>query len=164
MAKNNDTSAQPSEPYVPAQRKEITQLLALGLAAGALVVLLGELLQRFFINPVFCQNASGGTVCGPDGLAGFYVSTVLVAVLSVIALVRFVIFRPLLIAVGAAVALWGIKEPLSNLNLFEYGFWAAVLYALTYVLLYWLLRARNFIVSLVMVLVAVLVLRLVASL
>lgn len=161
MAKDTPTTAHPDDAYIPAERKDIAQLLALGLAAGALVVLLGEALQRFFINPVFCGNAASGSTCGPDGVIGFYVSTVIVAILSVVALVRFGIFRPLLIAVGAAVALWGIKSYMTGLSLLEYGFWVAVLYALTYVLLYWLLRARHFVLSLVLVVIAVVALRLV---
>lgn len=160
MADNsNDTSSQNSF-NLPASTKDIAQVLSLGLAAGALTVLLAELIQRFFINPVFCQNGGNSTYCGVDGLTGFYAATVIITVLSVVALARFGIFRPLLIAVGAAVALWGVKADLLSLGFIEYFFWVTVLFGLTYLLLYWLLRARNFVVSLVMVTVAVIALRL----
>lgn len=158
---NSDSTAQTDSPYIPSSRQDIAQVVSLGLASGALIVILGELLQRFLINPVFCQNASGGDICGPTGLMGFYVSTVIVTILSVITLARFGIFRPLLIAVGAAIALWGIKADLQAAGLIEYPFWVIVLYGLAYVLLYWMLRARNFIVSLILVVVAVVALRLV---
>lgn len=161
MAAQSDSSAQSDSPYVPVNRKDIAQVALLGLASGALIVFLGELLQRFFINPVLCQNASGGDICGPTGLAGFYVSTVVVSVVSIIILARFGIFRPLLVAVGAAVALWGIKGDIQGVGLLEYAFWVAILYAMTYLLLYWLLRARNFVISLVLVIAAVIVLRLI---
>lgn len=158
MAQYSDT--QSGSPYVPSQTKDIAQVLSLGLASGALIALLGELLQRFLINPVFCQGATGGDICGPNGLAGFYTATVIVTVLSIVTLARFGIFRPLLIAVGAATALWGLKSYLAGLSLLEYGFWTALLFGMTYLLLYWLLRARNFFVSLALVIVAVVALRL----
>ena len=157
MANDNNSS---TSSYLPAQVKDIAQVLSLGIASGILIVLLGELMQRFFINPVFCNNATGGDVCGPNGLTGFYAATLIVTLLSIVTLARLNIFRPLLIAVGAAVALWGMKGQMLDLSLLEYAFWTAVLFGLAYLLFYWLLRAQNFVLSLGLVVVAAVVLRL----
>lgn len=161
MAKDSDSAVKSKKFYIPASAKDIAKVLSLGIVAGALIVLLGEVLQRYVVNPLFCQNATGGDICGPTGLTGFFVSTILVSILSVVALARFGIFRPLLIAVGAAIALWGIKADIQAAGVLEYSFWTALLFGLTYLLLYWLLRANNFIVSLTLVTVAVVTLRLV---
>lgn len=161
MAHNSDTQ---QSPYFPSSRSEITQVLSLGLAAGALIALLGTLLQRFFINPVFCSNtAVSTTVCGPEGSLGFYIATALVSILSVVALVRFGVFRPLLVAVGAAASLWGLNSQLAGLNFIEFVFWFALLFGVAYLLFYWLLRLSNFVISLVLVIVAIVLVRVVLS-
>ena len=155
-----DTSTSEKPPaYIPADRGEIIGVLLTGAIAGLLVGLLTEAIARWFIEPVFCRSTDSFAICANGGNIAFYAATVIVAILSVIALVRVGVFRPLLVAVAAAASLWGIKSYIDDFAWYEYGLWLMLLFALTYLLFYWLLRARSFILSVIIALIAVIAIR-----
>lgn len=146
--------------YFPTTTQDAARVLLVGLGVGVLVVLLSELIARYFIDPIFCRSTDAFTVCANGGMVAFNVSLVIVSMAAVAVLAKLGVFRPLLVAIGPAASLWGIKAYMSGMSWLEYGFWFVALCALTYSLFYWLMRVSNFVVSLIVLVVAIVVIRL----
>jgi hypothetical protein len=158
--KNVPTSSVEQPPaYIPADRGEIIGVILTGALVGIAIGLLTEAIARWFIEPVFCRSTDSFAICANGGNVAFYAATVIVTILSVIALVRIGVFRPLLVAVASAASLWGIKSYIDDFPWYEYGLWLALLFALTYLMFYWLLRARSFVLSLIIALIGVVAIR-----
>lgn len=161
MAKQSDQKTDSLPFYIPSSMNELVKVLATGIGVGLLIALFSELIARFVISPIFCGSTESFQVCSNGGNVAFYAATIVVNMAAVAVLVRLGVFRPLLVALGAAAILWGVRSYLADLNLVEYVFWLAMLYGLVYVLLFWLLRIRNFIIALVLTIVAIVLARLV---
>lgn len=146
--------------YIPSTPAETAKVGLTGAGVGLLVVGLSELIARYFIEPVFCRSADSFAICSNGGNVAFYSATVIMAMIAIVVLVRLGVFRPLLIAVGSAAILWGLKSRLEALSFVEYALWLVGLYAVSYTVLFWLLRVRNFAVSFAFVLLVVVLARL----
>lgn len=147
--------------YHEADRAEAVRVAMIGVIVGVLIPLLGWVVTQLILRPIFCQDPSGGA-CTSTGMIGYYISSVLMAIVAVPVLASWGVFRGLLIVASAAVALWGLPGSISALasgSWLEYGLFSAVLFGLAYLLFYWVMRLRNFGFSLAVALVAVLALR-----
>lgn len=134
----------------------------LGLGVGVLIPALTWLLQKFLISPIFCREASSLAVCGSGDLTTYYIATVVLGVVAIALMANWQIFRPLLIAVAAAAALWGLQRYAGNTIAgagIEYYITSAVLWALALLLFYWLLRLKSFALSVVVTVLAVILIR-----
>jgi hypothetical protein len=72
------------------------------------------------------------------------------------------VFRGLIVAVSAAIALWGLQNYISALvngGWLEYGLFSVALFGAAYLLFYWLMRLRNFGWGLVLTLAVILIVR-----
>lgn len=160
-------------PQIPAADDESTVLLApewidllrvglLGAAVGLLVPALGWLLQQFLISPIFCHGTTSLAVCATGDVTTYDVSAVVMGVIAVALMANWQIFRPLLIAVAAAASLWGFQhyvgDTVSHAGA-EYYLSSVILYALAFVLFYWLLRLKNFALSVILTVLAVILIR-----
>lgn len=143
--------------FIAATAQEVVPVAFIGLIIGLLAPLVGGLLATYFIEPVFCSSADAFSICATGGNFAFNISTILLAVVAIVILARLRVYRPLLIAVATAAALWGLKKYLDGLqpNIFEYYIWFGILYALSYLVFFWLLRIRNFAISAVAVLITI---------
>lgn len=146
-----------SDVYVAAEKSELIKVGVLGAIAGIAVPAVGMLLATYFITPVFCNSTESFSVCASGGIVAYHVAGVLVGIAAVIVLIQMAIFRGVLLALAATIAMWGFKEyvdPLTSGNWLEYFAFSAVLSALSYVAFYWLLRIRTFGLSLGVTVVA----------
>ena len=134
----------------------------LGLAVGVVIPAFGWLLQKFLVDPIFCRETSVLAICNPSDLTMYYIATVVVGVVAVALMANWQVFRPLLVAAAALAALWGFQryvgDTVSHAGL-EYYISSAVLYALAFVVFYWLLRLKSFALSVVLVVLAVVLIR-----
>lgn len=136
------------------ERIEVIRVALLGIVVGVLIPLIGNAVSMWVIEPIFCKDASNFAVCASGGLIAYYVAAALVSAMAVGLLVNWGVFRPLIIGLGALVALWGLKkfvDPLVGANFIEYLVISAVLFGASYLLFYWLLRVRHFGASLALV-------------
>ena len=134
----------------------------LGLLAGLFIPLISWLLQRYFIEPVFCRETTALGVCAPSDLTTYYIATVIMTVIAVAVLANWQVFRPLLIAVAAASALWGLQRYLGDTFAkagWEYYLSSGIIYALVFLLFYWLLRLKSFMLSIGLCVAAVVLIR-----
>lgn len=150
--------------YKRSSRGEVIKVLLLGAAVGLLIPLVSFLLERFFIEPVFCRSANSFGMCATGGLTAYYIATGVISIIAIILLANWQVFRPLLIAVGAAAALWGFKRYIGDMasqSAIEYYLFSAITFGLLYLLFYWIMRIRPFIISVILAILLVVVVRLV---
>ena len=143
-------------------RSEFIRVVALGLIVGLLVPVLSMIFERFFIEPVFCRGGDGLNVCSNASSIAYYTATSLMTVIAVIVLASWQVFRPLLLAAAAAVALWGLGRYLDTLlgaRPVEYYLFSAVLFTTAYALFYWTMRIRNFVASAILATVLAVLIR-----
>lgn len=147
--------------YHEANRGEAIRVGLAGAVVGALIPLLSWLTTQFVLRPIFCQDPSSAA-CGTTDMVGYYIAAVLVTAAAVPILASWGVFRGLLVAVSSVVALWGLQGYVTSLasgSWLEYGLFSAALFALAYVLFYWLMRLRNFGFGLAIALAVVLAVR-----
>jgi hypothetical protein len=118
------------------------------------------LVQNFFIANVFCRSADDFAVCANGGTVAWSVAFVIVGVVSVFALVRSSVYRPLLVVLAAFVALWGIAPWLAPLAWYWAAVWNIVLFALAYALFAWLATIERFLYSFIATAIVVVLVRL----
>jgi len=154
---NNESSI-----LVLPEMMDLVRVGILGLLVGVLIPAIGWLLQKYFIGPVFCHETAALGVCAANDLTTYYVGTIIMTVIAVAVLANWQIFRPLLIAVAAASALWGLQRYLDDTLAragWEYYLSSAVIYGLAFIAFYWLLRLKNFALSVALCVVAVVLIR-----
>lgn len=153
MAKDSSVVDKPPI-YITTFARDFLQVAILGLVAGLLVKLLSVGLIRFFIDPVFCRGGDFAGICSNADAVALGAANVIIGILTVVVMVRMNVFRPLLVAVAAIATLWGLTRYTTGLviaaNFAEQTLWFMVLYALAYLLFFWVLRLRNFIASLIL--------------
>lgn len=115
-----------------------------GVAAWGLTFLL----ERFVLNALFCGDQAAEACVNITTYAG-NISAIVVAIIGVVALVKMGVYRPLLIALGAIISLWGLAAWLQPLGFVEQLAWTVVLYVLLYSVYAWIARVRNVVAVLV---------------
>lgn len=148
--------------FLPPSRGEIIKVALLGLGVGLAVPLFGYLLNRFFTQPIFCSGNQAAGLCANSPSIAYYAATVIGAVAAIVLLANWQVFRPLLIAVAVAAIFWGFREyvgALVNAGLWEFYALSGLLYTFAYLLFYWVMRVRNFGISLGLTIVLVVAIR-----
>lgn len=133
--------------YHDTDKRELLKLAGLAVAIGLAIPLLSELLSKFVIDPIFCNNPGSVQVCLNGGMVAYYISAVLLSIVSVAILANIGVYRPVLIAFGTLLSLWGLKGFLLSTmssSMFEYLLVSVVLYVFCYILFYWLMRFHSF--------------------
>jgi len=146
--------------YHEASSSEAVRVGLTGVLVGALIPLVSWAISQWVLRPIFCQDVSSSACMSSDSV-GYYVATVIITAVAVPVLASWGVFRGLLVAISAGVALWGLQNYLGALlgNWLEYGLYSAILFGLAYILFYWLMRLRNFGLGLVAALVVILAVR-----
>lgn len=157
---DNETSVSSNRwgELIELQPQQLIQIALLGAGVGAAAWVIALIVKQVVLTPLFCGDPTAGLCVGADGTAGA-VATVLAGFVGLLGLVRFSVYRPLLIVIAAAVGLWGLTGLLSGLLWFESLGWMVLLYAIMYALFAWLVRPRSFVVTLALVLIAVILVR-----
>lgn len=136
--------------YLRTNWGEVLRVIALGVAVGLLLPWLSLLLDQYFIRPVFCHAGSVLAICSSSSSVSLVVITVLLTLGATVALAHWQVFRPLLIALATAVALWGLNKQLAGIqsqSASEYYALSVLSYTSVYLLFFWLFRMSNFIAS-----------------
>ncbi|HXH27377.1 MAG TPA: hypothetical protein VNG90_05770 [Candidatus Acidoferrum sp.] len=136
--------------FLRPERGELIVVGQLGLAVGLGVPLLSRLLNDVFVRPVFCNSGNAFGLCANSGDAAYGIASILCAILAIILLANWQVFRPLLIAVATVIALWSLQHQLhavADMNRWAYYGLSAGIYMVTYLLFYWLLRIHKFIIA-----------------
>lgn len=142
----------------------VMRVALLGIGLGIVSWTVATLLGRFVIAPLNCIGAAPGVVCsGAEILAG-NIALVLAAIAGVLGLVRLGVYRPMLVAIAVGICLWNLGGLISGLAWYEALAWTGLMYMVGYVAFSWLVRPRNFVLVLIMLLVVIFASRIVATL
>lgn len=142
---------QPELFYLPAEKNEALRVASIGLVVGLAVPLLGILISGL-VGKFFC--ASESAVCLSRDIIASHVSAIFVGMAAFSVLMRFDVYRALLLVVSSVVATWGFAnyaQPILENSYVEYFLLSALICILTFMIFYWLLRIKNFVLSLVLV-------------
>lgn len=151
------TSPTETKPYLDTDRMEVIRVALAGAVAGLLVPLLALAIANWIISPIFCHANQGFSICSQGGVVAYHIAGVMVALAGVALLANWSVFRPLPLVLAVTVAMWGFNKfvnPLVTGAWIEYFLFSVALTMLCYLLFYWLLRLRNFPVSITITVVA----------
>ena len=123
------------------------------------VVILGVLLgvSYWFLTLVLSRYIDSIGVAGD-------IATIIVAAVGIVTMLNLHMTRPLLIAVGTAVSLWGLAKLTNGLNEIEIVFWSALIYGISYTLFYWLNRYKRIVPVLIASIIIVVITRIATTL
>lgn len=139
--------------------KKMLIVFALGAGVGLVIWGLSMLLDTYVLKAVLCQG-SQSTKCVTGSLRYAEAAAAIIgAGTGLYFLVRFDVFRPLLVALAAIISLWGIVETTSPLPWFETGLATILLYAFAYALFAWIARIRLFSTTILIFIVLVVAIR-----
>lgn len=145
------------------EKRTALQIFLTGFIVGAVIWGLTLLLDRYVVAPLACGDVTLEASCNSTVIAG-HVASILGMIGGVLALVRFGVFRPLLIGLAALVSLWGVMTWLIGVEWYIALPVVAVLYGLAYSVFGWLSRIRNFIVTLIAIVLVIAACRVLVSL
>lgn len=155
--KSDTAVATPVTPYVSMTTGDLIRAMLTGAGVGLVSSGVFLLLNKFVFGAALCRAGVDG--CSNAPLYSTIITVVLAIIIGVVALAKAGIYRPLLVAAAAPIALWSLFAMMTGM------FWvwallvAAVLFALAYGLFAWVARLRSFIVSIILLIVLVLVVR-----
>jgi hypothetical protein len=125
------------------------KVVGFGAAVGLIYWVLTLLIGRYIIEPLTCREVVDAVTCTEASVLAGKISTVLVAVGAIFAMIRLVLARPLIVAVGAAIVLWELSAWTLGLFWLESLAWSIILYALAYGLFGWIARHASVVVAIV---------------
>ncbi len=149
-------------PYVVMSRRQIVQVIIVGLGVGLTVWLSAYVLEAYVLKAVLCH----GNAIIPCASASQYASvaaSIIASAAGLFALVKLQIFRPLLVVLAVAVSLWGLGKGVATLPLYGIIIVSGVLYALAYLAFVWIARIRLFWPAVILMVVLVIVIRLILA-
>lgn len=149
----------PVAPIVAMSLREIVWVMVSGLVIGLVVAGLYLLMNTYIFGAVLCRPQSMAECANAPSYA-MSAATFLGAIAGLASLARIRIYRPLLVVIASAIALWGLDRVVGSLAWYQILLSSMVLYALAYGLFAWLARIRNFVLTIVMIIVAVVIARL----
>ncbi len=143
------------QPFVPTT---LLQTFVTGLFVGIFswVLVLG--LEKYVLTPILCGNNS--VSCGFVSITAVIIALLVANFLGLVALIRAVVMRPLLVVLAAVATLWGFHVWLSLTSWWLGIIYAAILFGLAYMYYAWINRLMNFPVALIVTIVSVVVIRL----
>lgn len=157
MATIDMTTPTGLKPYIETDRMELLRVAIIGALVGITVPLLGIAIANGLISPIFCHANEGFAICASGGVVAYHIAAI-VAALAVIGLfANWGIFRPLPLVLAVTIAMWGFKkfvDPLTSGSWLEYYAFSLLLTMLCFLLFYWLLRLRNFPLSILATILA----------
>ena len=156
------TTEEQSNVLIIPEGVDLLRVGLLGLGVGLLIPALSWVLHTYLLSPIFCRGGAAAAICNTTDLTAYYVAAVIMGVVSVALMANWQVFRPLLIAVAAIASLWGFQRFTGNTIAhagLEYYITSAIMFAVVYLLFYWLLRLKSFALSVILTVVAVVLIR-----
>lgn len=92
----------------PTDLKKVLFTALIGAIVGAVAWGGGFLISRFIIEPVFCATPDSAAICQIRDTTSFNVALVVATFAGLLIMIRARVYRPLLIAIAAAISVWGL--------------------------------------------------------
>lgn len=163
MARIPETTIGPSGAY-DLKLRMLTSAFIIGALVGATGWLVNLFLRYYFVEPVFCASPDSFSACANGGTIAWVLAQILVIGASLVAMVRFAIYRPLLVVIAVFATVWGIGGWLGVQSWWVAVLWQAGIFGLAYAAYAWLARITQFWLSAVLLVLTVVLCRLVLGL
>lgn len=145
--------------FIEMSGRQFLGTVIVGLATGILVWGLALVLEQYVLKGMFCHALMTEQCAAVPGYSRG-TAAVIAAVASVFALVKLQVFRPLLVALGAVISLWGIGATLALLPMGIAAALYAGAFAVAYTAFMWLARLRSFWVAAILMVLLIIAVRL----
>lgn len=159
---DNSSTSNSVQTLIELRWQALVQVGLLGAGLGLLSWLLTILVRQVIFVPLFCGDPTNAACVGATGSAGV-LALIITGIVGLLGLVRLGVYRPLLVALAAAVSLWGVAVWIGAMQWYEAAAWSALLYALIYMAFTWLVRPRAFGLALTLVVLVTILSRVAAS-
>ncbi len=116
------------------------KVAAVAAVMGLLAWVFTYILQHYVLKNMVC---GGNAYCAVGVAHAGHIASVMVAIIAVTILVRFAVYRPLLVVLAAVVALWGLSSWLSTVGTVLSVVFTVLAYVFSYSAFAWLARIRN---------------------
>lgn len=133
----------------------------LGVGGGVAYFVLTLLLGQFIIDPLFCRSVDNSAACLNSTDVSGNIANILVATALLVAFIRMRVVRPIVIAIAAVIALWGLASWTNGLVWAEALLWTVAIFGLIYTLFSWICRYSRTVPVLAIVILVVVALRVV---
>lgn len=157
--KSDNPVAVPAAPLVGMTITGFLRTLVIGAIVGFLSTGVYLLLNKFIFAAALCRTGVEG--CANAPMYSTIITAVIAVIIGIVALAKYGVYRPLLIALAAPAALWTLYAMIGA------GFWlwalliGTVFYAVAYVLFAWVGRVRSFILATILLVAIVVLVRVV---
>jgi hypothetical protein len=111
-----------------------------GALLGLLFCLLSMAIKKYFVSSVFCKSAADAYICANSINISGNIATIIIAIVSIITMVKLRMVQPLIVSVAAAATLWELTLWSTGLSVAEAIVWSMLTYVLAYVLFSWVAR------------------------
>lgn len=127
--------------------------LSVAIVSGLLFWLLSIVIKDYIINPVYCNSEINSLTCSNSVIISGDISSILVAVVGIVVMVKKKMHQPLIISLATMISLWGLYGFVSELSYVESIGWILLCYILAYLLFSWIAKEDR--VWMVLILVAI---------
>lgn len=138
-------------------RQHLIQVVIIGALVGFATWGLTILLETYVYKPLLCRIGDASCVAAPS--YALATANILAAISGLFALVRFQVFRPLLVVLAALIALWSLPVVVAALAWYWSALIVAVMTAGAYLVFSWFARIRSFALALIVTIVIIITLR-----
>lgn len=149
--------------YVDLPVKQAARSLFVGIGAGVLSWAISRVLLVWVFTKVFCGEGLNVDRCANAGVYADSIALILVAIAGIYFLVRFGIYRPLVVVVASVVALWPLLTMVYGLSYLAGIIICAIMFGLAYLAFTWLVRIRPIWLSIIFVAIVVVATRLILA-
>ncbi len=156
------TSNDKANSFIPMSYAGFFKVIIAGIIAGFLVSVLYIVLQKFVFGNVLCRATSTIRCDSAPDFSAFS-AIVISGIVSLVVMVNFKIYRPLLIVIATAVGLWGLHYMLSDVPVIQSVLLTSIFTGVSYGLFAWVSRIRRFLIALLMIVIVVVGLRFLLS-
>ncbi len=148
-------------PVVGARRYELAWTFFGGASVGLVVWVTAFLLQRFVFSNLLCSGAVSG--CSQGVTYAGLVAMIIGSIAGLVMLTSTQVYRPLLVVIASAVSLWGFGAFLGDMAWYWAVLVSMAIFGLAYAAFAWFARIRNFLTTLIVMAILVVLIRFVIA-
>lgn len=130
-----------------------------GFFIGAIVWSFTYVISEHALPRLLCEEASTILLCTQASTFSSNLATIFGALLGVLLLLKFDIFRPLLVVVVTAIALWSIEKWVQGGQWYEPLLLTAALYSLSYATFAWFARITFLRIAIILITLTIIIVR-----
>lgn len=140
------------------------QVILIGVSSGLLYWFFTVSIGKYIIDPFFCNNTLSNFTCMNSVSISGNIASIIIAIASILIMLKVRLSRPLVVAVAVVAALWGLSGWTIGLSVGEIVFWDIIIYVLAYLLFSWIACYMKIMIVLAIMSVVVLMVRIVTNL